>query len=130
MPGLRIGNSSSLTVTEILSRVPSSMLKIDVPTKKMAAPTKVNDHASTMVATLKLHTGVSLKISWVLERVRDSKLAKSLWMSVMGLQSVRMPIGGLLGWDGHDWASTAEATCTKAALQSTRQSRTVATIEK
>jgi len=104
-PGLRLGNSSFLTMEEFMSRVPRDMFKMDLPQKAIETPTLANTHATTMAATVKFTSGVYLKISWVTERTQASHVVKSLWVTSKGLSSVNMPIGGLLGTDEHSLVS-------------------------
>lgn len=104
-PGLRLGNSSFLTMEQFMSRVPRKMIKMDLPGKAIETPTLANTHATTMAATVKFDSGVDLKVSWVTERTQASHLVKSLWLTSKGLSSVNMPIGGLLGTDDHSLVS-------------------------
>jgi hypothetical protein len=109
--GLKVGNSSSLTIEEFESRVPLKMAKLTLPASAVVKPTLANRHATTMTASLVLGPGVHLKVSWVLERTPDQTLANSLWVSATGLSSVRDQVGGLLGFDDHRSASTKDPAC-------------------
>lgn len=109
--GLRVGNSSALSIEEFISQVPSDMIQLTPPSKEVAAPSAVNKHATLMTATLKLRQGVKMTVSWMSERIPSSHLAPSLWVSVTGLSTVRESISGLLGVDDHFYASTPEEGC-------------------
>merc|ERR1719450_41580 len=102
--GLQVGNSSFLTVEEVVSRVPLHMMKLTT-TNAINIPTLANKHETFMTASLRLGPGLRLTVSWVLERTADATLAASLWASVVGLSAVHHPIGGLLGMDDYHIAS-------------------------
>ena len=109
--GLQIGNSTFLTADEFVSRVRSSLVKIEKPIGNTAIPHAVNKHTTTMTAKIQCHSMVRLIVSWVSERVSDSHVAQSLWLPTSGMSSLHMPIGGLLGIDDHATVSEASVAC-------------------
>lgn len=110
---LKVGNSSALTVAQFASLVSATMVKFTLPDKNAPVPVEANRHATSMAAVLKLGPGVSVKVSWASERTPSQSIARSLWVSVAGLSSVRDPVGGLLGHDDHDIVSAPDPGCTR-----------------
>jgi len=113
--GLRVGNSTFLSADDFASRVPISLVKIEMPSRDTEVPEAVNAHATTLIAKFRFPSRMRLAISWVSQRVSDSHVAQSLWLTTSGMASLNMPVGGLLGIDDHTTASEADAACQESA---------------
>lgn len=108
--GLGVGKSGNVSVEDFISKVPSSMVEVQLPQAGLQAPTTANQHATTFLVKLTIGD-ISLKVSWVAERLLSSRIANSLWLSISNLRSVKMQIGGLLGVDDHSKAAQIPNDC-------------------
>jgi len=95
--GLKVGNSSNMSLNEFAARIPEGML--DILRYNRSKPAKANTHVNTL--TMRLYVGPSIvKVGWSHEKMRTG-YANWLWLSVSGLGNVKN-VGGLLGSDDHE----------------------------
>jgi len=113
--GFRIGNSTFVTADDFASRIPSSLVKVEMKSGGIRMPDAVNSHITTMTAKIRLPSQVQLAVSWVSERISDSHVAQSLWLTTSGMASLNMPVGGLLGTSDHTAASEPDEACQQSA---------------
>jgi len=105
--GLRIGGSTNLSVGEFSNRLPPRLGSI---TK--THPSK-HRHSLRHVDTLLLHLNVgpgNLTIGWAHS---PQPASNWLWISIDGLRQEKL--GGLLGYDDHEWVTIRPESCAKSS---------------
>jgi len=104
--GLKIGNSSNMSLQEFDAHIPTNMLSISHFSPQ--PPEETNKHVNTL--TMQFNLGPSkMKVGWAHEKVIDG-FTNWLWLSASGLGNPK-EVGGLLGADDHLTVQTPPEYC-------------------
>jgi len=108
--GLKLGNSSNISLQEFAARIPKGKLRIYQ--YRPERPTKLNTHVNTLMLRFKVGPS-TLRVGWSHEKLEDG-FANWLWLTASGLGAAE-GVGGLLGADDHSHALEPPEACQAAA---------------